>query len=532
MPRNHKLLLAALLCAAFLLRTAGLRSGLPSETGRLATFHPDESITFYSLERMKPAERDFFPGDSLYWGTFLVYAQGAVAKALQLTGAVKLGGRDYLLAHLGEVDKLYISGRLLAAVFATASVLVLFFVARRLLGVRGAFFAAAFFAFFYVNAWMASILKPDGIMLFWGLLAFNASLDIVETGRRRDYLQAGAFVGLSAVSKYTGVVFALPVAFAWAARAGGPRKAARTFPLALAAAFAAAAAYAAVNPYVLLRFADVLPYLQEVAGKGAWPADPLSGYAEYLLYLLPAAAGWPLFLFSLAGFFRLASLRTAGALSAVIFSAVYFLKFGAPPEQAFTYSLPLTPFMALAAGALAENIFDRPRGKALALGALAYTLAYAVFLQGLFLRPSTMTRAGEWIASNVPAGAAIAISKNDTWIPPEIRRDAAPYRVLAGGTPQGPLSEAIIGLEGAAAGAEYLVLSDIEDFQAERDREAGRPGAALALERIRSGFDEAAVFSFALPRFFLPLTRPREEVQLKLTQTTVRILRKKEAAGR
>lgn len=508
MPRNHKLLLAALLCAAFLLRTAGLRSGLPSETGRLATFHPDESITFYSLERMKPAELDFFPGDSLYWGTFLVYAQGAAAKALQLAGIVKLGGRDYLLANLGEADKLYMSGRLLAALFATASVLVLFFIARRLLGARGAFLSAAFFSFFCVNAWMGSILKPDSIMLFWGLLAFNASLDIFEKGRRRDYLLAGAFVGLSAVSKYTGVVFALP------------------------AAFAAAAAYAALNPYVLLRFPDVLPYVREMAGKGAWPADPLSGYAEYLLYLLPAAAGWPLFLFSLAGFFRLASLRTAGALSAVIFSAAYFLKFGAPPEQAFTYSLPLTPFMALAAGALAENIFDRPRGKALALGVLSYTLAYAVFLQGLFLRPSTMTRAGEWIASNVPAGASIAISKNDTWIPPEIRRDATTYKISAGGTPQGPLSEAIIGLEGAAAGAEYLVLSDIEDFQAERDREAGRPGTALALERIRSGFDEAAVFSFAIPRFFLPLTRPREEVQLKLTQTTVRILRKKEAAGR
>ncbi len=527
MPRNHKLLLAALLCAAFLLRTAGLRSGLPSETGRLATFHPDESITFYSLERMRPAELDFFPGDSLYWGTFLVYAQGALAKALQLTGAVKLGGRDYLLSHLGEVDKLYISGRLLSALFATGSVLALFFIARRLLGARGAFFAAAFFSFFYVNAWMASILKPDGIMLFWGLLAFNASLDIIERGRLRDYLLAGAFVGLSAVSKYTGAVFALPVAFAWAARAGGPRAAARTFPLALASAFAAAAAYLAVNPYLLLRFRDVLPYISEVSGKGAWPADPLSGYAEYLVYLLPAAAGWPLLVFSAAGFLRLASLRKAGACSAVVFPAFYFLKFGAPPEQAFTYCLPLTPFMALAAGALAENIFDRRWGRALALGTLAYTLAYSVFLQGLFLRPSTMTQAGDWIASNVPAGASIAISKNDTWIPPRIRRDDSPYRVLAGGTPQGPLSEAIAGLEGVSAGAEYLVLSDMERFQAQRDSAAGRPGTALALERINSGFRETAVFSLGLPRFLLPLPRLREEVQLKFTQPTVRILRKK-----
>lgn len=530
MPRNHKILLACVICAAFLLRTAGLRSGLPSETRRLATFHPDESITYYSLERMDPASLDFYPGDSLYWGTFFVYTQGAVAKAMQLTGLLELGDRRHILDNLGEADKLYMSGRLIAALFSTATVLAIFLAARILAGARAAFFASFFFAFFYINAWMGSIAKPDPVMLFWGTLALYYAFRISREGSLRDYLLAGVFVGLSSVSKYTGVVFALPVALAWAFRSGSFREALRTIPRPIASAAAAALAFLAVNPYLILRSGDVLGYMKAVASKGAWPADPLAGYLEYLVYILPADLGWPMVLFSAAGLFFLAARRSRESLMVVVFAAAYFLKFGAPRGQVMTYVLPLTPFMALAAGALADRIFDRRWGKVLCVLVAAYTLSYSVYMQSFFLRPSGVTRAGDWIAGNIPPGSAIAISKNDTWTPPEIRRYDAPYRLLEGGTPQSALSGAIAALPEAASDAEYLVLSEREFIEAASALEKGDPSAARALERLESGFEEIKRFETPVSRFFMPVRRPAELFQVRFTHGTTLIMRKKKAA--
>ncbi|HBE88832.1 MAG TPA: hypothetical protein DDW67_06790 [Elusimicrobia bacterium] len=532
MPRSLKLTLAVIFLVALLLRVAGLRSGLPSETRRLATFHPDESITMYSLEGMDPSSFDFYPGDSLFWGTFLPYAQGAVAKGMQLTGLLRLGDRDFIMSHLGEADKLYMSGRLMTAFFAAATALVIFFTALGTGGTRAAVFSAAAFSVFYVSAWMGSILKPDGIMLFWGALALRCAFRISAGGGARDYLLAGVFVGLSAVSKYTGVVFALPVVLAWIFSAGGLRSALSSFPRLLSAGGSAAVVFLAVNPYLILRFTDSLGYMKAVASKGAWPSDPLAGYAEYLGYTLPVSLGWPMFLFCSAGLFLMALRRSREDLILVLFAAVYFLKFAAPTEQLLNYCMPLLPVMALAAGALADRIFDRGWGKALVISVAAYTFSYAAYLQSFFLRPSVITMAGEWVAENIPAGSPVAMPKNDSWTPPELRRYDAPYRLLTGGTSQGSLTEAIEALPAVAGPAEYLILSEAEYDQAAKNMARGEPGAARALAKLEEDFEEVKVFSRPLSRFFLPLYRVQESRQVRLTQVTTRIFRNKRAPAR
>ena len=76
-------LLIFLVLAALSLRLVGIKLGLPSETGGLTTLHSDESVTFYTLEKMNPSKLDFYPGsDALSWGTFHLYAVGALIKPL------------------------------------------------------------------------------------------------------------------------------------------------------------------------------------------------------------------------------------------------------------------------------------------------------------------------------------------------------------------------------------------------------------------------------------------------------------------
>ncbi|MHB8354647.1 MAG: ArnT family glycosyltransferase, partial [Burkholderiales bacterium] len=529
MTRKHKLALAGILCLAFALRVAGVRCGLPSETRRLATFHPDESITFYSLERMHPGRLDFYPGDSLYWGTFLVYSEAAVAKLMQVSGIVSIGGRDFMLSHLREADKLYISGRLLVAFFGTAAVLVFFLAARKLFGAGTALFSAFLFASFSVDAWISSVFKPDSIMLFWGLLAFYFSLRITERGEgsAKNFLLAGAFTGLSAVSKYNGIVFALPVVLAWFFSLKKKEDAVKSFPLLLASGAAAAAVFVAVDPYVVLRFHDAWGYMSAVAAKGAFPAAPLSGYAGYLFYTLPLASGWPLLLFSLPGFVLLARRRSAAAWIAVIFPACYFLRFGASGSQAITYCLPLTPFIALAGGASAEALSSRGWGKVLAALVAGYTLAYAGYLQSFFIAESTYTQADAWIEANIKPGTAVAISKNDSWIPPVIRQYAPPDRVLEGGSSQGPLTEAIAGLPGAAEKADYVVLSEVEYYQAWEDAGRGEPATGAILAGLGNSFEEVKRFEKPLSRFFIPQYRKAEACSLRFMRPTLIILHKK-----
>lgn len=494
------LFLAVLLLGASL-RVKGLFTGLPSATGRLSTYHFDEYITFGALGGMDPARLDFFPGDALYWGTFQVYLQGAVLKGMQAAGLFKPGGKDYLKENLRMADRMYVSGRLVTAAFSCLSIVLLFLISVRLLSGYFALLPPLLLALSYVEIYMASIVKPDSIMLFFGLCAFYACLKVLrgEAGRKAQ-LAAGALTGLAFVSKYTGLVFGFHYAAAAGYRAVRERAPGRWLGNLGLYALGLAAAFVLVNPYFLLRNADTLVYMKGVFSKAGGAAGALGAYAEYFTQVLPVSFGWPaaaLGLVSTAYALFWGSSRELRLAAA--FSSVYLLKFGGTAAPVFTYSLPLAPFFALTSGYFLEK--KLPGGalpRALAAAALLYTAAYPAYQKYLWSETNTITAAGAWLEGAADRGSGVCVSKVDVWTPRALRRYEPELRLLTAAGSSAPLPESLAALGRSLDKCDYVVLSEYE---------TRAPGGAAALAGLQAGlsagFAEAASFNRPRPRLFI-----------------------------
>lgn len=103
-------------------------------------------------------------------------------------------------------------GRLLSYVFAIGSLLVFFKLARYLLPSLGALAASFFFALSPVVVSISNSLQPDGVMLFWYLLAVYASIRWLDDDSDKHFWIAAAATAMTVLSKasalHVGVLFA------------------------------------------------------------------------------------------------------------------------------------------------------------------------------------------------------------------------------------------------------------------------------------------------------------------------------------
>ena len=109
---------------------------------------------------------------------------------------------SYLLLGVDEF-----SSRLPSALAALGSVLVLFFVGRKLAGTNAGFFAAAALTVNSYFLWTGRVALLESVFLFFFLLALLFLLKALD--KDRYFPMAGLFFGLAFLSKYT-LLFALP----------------------------------------------------------------------------------------------------------------------------------------------------------------------------------------------------------------------------------------------------------------------------------------------------------------------------------
>jgi len=523
MNKKVLFLFLAVLALGFSLRVKGLFTGLPSQTGRLSTYHFDEYITFGALGAMDPARLDFYPGEALYWGTFQVYLQGAVLKGMQATGLFQGGDKDYLRQNLRVADRMYVSGRLLTLVFSCLSIVLLFIISRGLLSGYFALLPPLLLALSYVEIYMASIVKPDSIMLFFGLCSFYFSLKALRgEGGAGTQLLAGAFAGLSFVSKYTGLVFCFHYAAAAVYRARKEKAPARWLGNLALYSLALAAVFVLINPYFLLRNADTLVYMKGVFSKAGGAVGALGAYAEYFTQVLPASFGWPAAVLGLVSTgYALFSGASRELRLAAAFSTVYLLKFGGAPNPVFTYSLPLAPFFALTTAWLVERKLSGSRpALALAAAIFIYTAAYAGWHKAVWSDANTLTRASAWLEA-LPPGTGVCVSKVEVWTPPALRRYRPALRVVAASESSGVLSESLASLEGILGECDYAVIGEFEKRELAANPELFRVERAL--------FDKFAVAAeFRRPRPWWLVTSDSQHYQsANFMNPDVYILKKK-----
>ena len=470
-------LLAVIICAGFALRVACIGSGLPGKSRSLTTYHPDESITLYSIAAMEPEKLNFHPGESFFWGSLYTYAVAGALKAASAAGYVKERGRDFFEENPGEADRLFLAGRAVSAAAGTLTIAFVFMAGKELFGAPAGLMAA-FMTAVSAGAVMCSVyLKPEPLMLMFCSLSLYWSARILKKNGGRACLWAGLAAGLAAAAKYNGGVFLIVPVFA--ALLAGDRRLWQV-PLSFLAGFIAGC------PYSLLDARAFYNNIHSIAGMGTQAPPPWNlglheGLSGYLSYYLPYAFGWPLaalLLLSFAWPFAAGLLNKKGkrslwpdrtAVFLLVPAAALFALFASSHRQMVLYGVPLWPLLFLLAAKACAELFSAAPGRAAkmavaAAGCLvgAHALFYSASYVSLFSGPNVREEASAWIEANIPADKKIGVTKKYFWTPPALRNLGPGYRVLSFRDDSFNLREGALSLKATAAKADYLVLSDFE----------------------------------------------------------------------
>lgn len=462
MTKKTVVLLSAIILSGIVLRIQGLFCGLPSQTGRLSAFHFDEYITFEAIGRMDPSSFNFYPNEALYWGSFQAYIQGIVLKAMQIAGIFKPGSRDEMRKNLPEADKMYISGRIITGLFSLASLILIFLCARLLYGKEAGLWAAAFLASSYVEVYISSIVKPDSIMLFWGIFSFYFLLKWNKSEDKNHLFIAAILNGISFSSKYTGIVFLLNFLFfsCFKFRSYGIKKSlinVSTYVLIVTIVFFI------INPYFIIKPHESFHYFWSVFSKTAINGSVMAGYKEYFLEILPVSYGLAYLLFFIFSFFWALKEKRSELYASLFFCAFYVIKFGYPLNQNFTYSLPIAPFMALTC-AWAITHKNNNLLKVLGIPVLIYSFAYSSWHKSLWSKDNTINRVSKYIEKNIPLESRICISRIDIWTPIILRKYDTPYKnIKVFGEISATFKDGIELMLSHVDACDYIVISEYED---------------------------------------------------------------------
>jgi 4-amino-4-deoxy-L-arabinose transferase-like glycosyltransferase len=435
--------LAAILIVAAALRVYGLDWGL-TDSLHLFSFHPDET----TMVRLSTPE---LGGINLATGNFLphYYDYGSLPFYL-IHFAILMGTAYHLIGPVVSNGQLvpaslfscYMAARLLSVVFGVGTVWAVHAIGRRLWNRSVALLAAAIVAIIPLHVQHSHFATVDVGATFWQMLSLVGSARLIGATRPasaarpnvRDYRDAafaGLFAGLTAATKYSGILVLIPVAVAAIVRVRG-----KTMPVSRAAAAIAIAGFAALAAFVIACPGSVLE-----TGNAATPGSFIYGI-EYEsnhvmhhgeIYFQQTGPGWiymvtrnldagmglPLLAVALAAIgFAIYRRRPADALLAG-FALPYYLLTGAAQSRYARYDIPLLPILALWSARLVCEVPDlfgasakTARTVVFAATALvlAFTFADTCVLIAPMTSPDTRERAAIWLNEHAPAPTPIAFA--------------------------------------------------------------------------------------------------------------------------
>lgn len=381
---------------------------------RLGSYHPDElliisaaSIVDFGSLQLNP---QFYNYPSLF-----IYVISLVFSVLEGWG----------LLATGEIAVLYLSARMISAVFGAATIYMVFLAGKRFYGEAAGLIAAGVLAIMPLHVQHSHFVAVDVPSVFFLTAALGASVLLLRDRRMRVFILAGVLSGLAAGTKYNcGLIFASVIAAGLLSAkpedsaALGIRQ--RIAPIGVAF-LAAVAAFLLVTPGAILwtsQFLHGLTYeLRHVAtGHGYVFVNTGPGWLYTITSSLNHGLGWPLLLISLLSVIMAIARRRREDLIVLAFIVPYFVLISLSEVRFARYALPLLPPLAiLTAGAvmdIRQRLRSRPKIRGMAavgLGlVLLYTLTYSIALNSLFTQPDPRDRVADWAQDYLPEGTTIA----------------------------------------------------------------------------------------------------------------------------
>ncbi len=344
--------LIAIIFAAFVLRLLPIEWGLPGKNLTVTTYNPDEPGSYHTIEKWKPKELKFPAGATLDWGNLHLFTLASILKLGEIFGYIKVGNREFYLNNLREADRLYIVGRLISIIAGTLSVWLLYLVIQNTFRNSAiALLGSAILAIIPVHLINSFYVRPDILMVLFGLCLFYFSTKLIETGSRKHYVICAIFAGITTGTKYSGGVYLIlliiaHIIYLLQKRSFSIRKIVNKDLLLVFLIYFIT--FVVTCPYVLSPvFPAHIKHLLLQATKGSLYDQP--GWIRYLTYFLPYGMGWPLFLSSSAGWVILLFACRKDKEPKKIFIAfsgpvIYFF-ISLPKFQMTWHTLPLIPFL-------------------------------------------------------------------------------------------------------------------------------------------------------------------------------------------
>jgi len=475
--------LLVLMLAAWL-RLMGMRSGLP--------FIYDLDEAYFVLPAYKMlASRDLNPHWFGHPGSTTIYTN-AIAFGLEGARAV-LSGEFQKLSDIGrefweEPSRFYLVARVVAVLFGVATVALTYRLARRLLSAPAALAAAALLALAPLHVEYSQIARTDAQQVFLVTLVALCGLRMAQQPSTRNWVFAGASLGLAIACKYTSIIAAAGIVAAFlVGRQGQGRTTWQNTgkPIVVTSLACVAGAFIG-SPYMFLDFGQVL---SDVATEGR--ASHLSatspgfvvGLGLYLKTLTVDDFGLAAVASALAG--AVVCWRRWRLAAPVLALAVAYLVSISLLKLHWTrWALPVMPLACLLLAASLELHRVLPLRAAWARTAvqaatmlLLATCAWQA-LDGSLANArerqakDNRTLANEWIDANLPAGAKLLIERYTpqpdkrrytVYIADrsgELKRDDGPGRYA---TTSGAISNLARIDDVAAAGVNYVVLGNTLD---------------------------------------------------------------------
>lgn len=407
-------LLATILLVSLGLRVWGGGFGLPAYT----RYHPDEHAL---VDR---AAAILWTGDwnlqRFNYPPFYAYLQAGAYATYFLWGAAR-GWWNEVPAY--TLPQYYQVGRLLTALAAAATILVVYLAGRQLRGRRLGLLSAALLGGCYLHIIHSHYATFDVMVGLLAILTYLFSERIRTTGEAKWYLLAGLAAGLAGATKYNGaLVFVVPlVAHVLVTPWGEWGWLNRGLFIAIGGFLLG---FFGGNPFALGNLPDFLKGLATVLhhyGSSQPGFEGSGNWRWYLTVLLTSADA----IWVVAGTVGMALMvwqeRRKGLLL-VVFPILYLLAISQFTVRFERNIVPVLPFLALGGGWFLDwtgewlvQRFGRGPGVSNAIAALGLLLLVSLPLVAGVLFDMTIARtdlrevAGRWLMENAEPGSKIAV---------------------------------------------------------------------------------------------------------------------------
>jgi hypothetical protein len=322
----------------------------------------------------------------------------------------------------------YLAGRQLSVLYSLGALLLTFLLGRALhgygLGVAALWVAAVI----PISVSHGEVVRSDSAATFYGMLSLWALQRTNARPSSKNYLLAGAAIGLATASRYF-MIALLPAAAACvylsarSSSAGTPPR--RTLVLHLCSVLAGVAvAFAATTPFFFLDGEAVRQSLQREAETSHLGADGLGVAGNFVWYLsesFPSTLGWLTVAFSVVG--ASAALRTSAPtwVAMLAFFCTFLAGVSLSPLHWHRWTIPVVPVMVLFAARGILMAADKLEAR-FQWSATASRFVMVLIVAGVTAVPGyklamfqlqerdggVRLAARSWVVEHLPAGSRIA----------------------------------------------------------------------------------------------------------------------------